>query len=105
MQNFDEFLSEGETLRSISQYVVSRPEEDTGPDGQTQVVTAQMEIRVLKILNGERKGQFQAIPYLGLVYGAEEFLSRGDTEEQVLCETLRRMKGVPFDQIFPTDAP
>jgi hypothetical protein len=103
MQNFDEFLSEGETLRSISQYVVTYPEEHTDPDGRKTAVTMQMEIRVLKYLGGVRRSQFQAVPYAALVYGAEEFICPGDSEEEVLYEVLRRIKGVPFERIFPPE--
>ncbi len=94
-------LPEGEILRSVSQYLLTRPVKDSYPEGENQPVVEQIEIRVHKYLNGERKGQFRAEPYLGFTYGAAAFIGEGATEEQALTETLRRMKSVPFNRIFP----
>ena len=103
MHNLDE-LSDGVILRSMSAYVLTQPVTQIDSDGRSTVDTGEIEIRVFKYLNGERKGQFQARPYIGFMYGAEEFIGRASTEEQALYDILGRIKDVPFQRIFPEAA-
>lgn len=99
-----EALGEGDILRAVSIYLLHRPIQDATAGGQSDPVHDQFEVRVLEYLNGERKGQFRAAPYLGFIYGAKEFIGEGDTHEQALTDALTRIKGVPFDRIFPQDS-
>jgi len=100
MKSLEE-LPEGEMLSSFSEYQLSRPLKEVASDGQSRTVIEFFEIRVLKYLNGDKKGQFRAIPYKCFQYGAEEFLGKGGTEEHALMDSLGRIKGVPFERIFP----
>jgi hypothetical protein len=102
MDNQD-VLAEGEVLRSISFYQVLRPGTRVDSEGEIAPVTGQIEIRVFKYLNGERAGQFMAQPYLGLTYSAEDFIGRGNTEEEALYAMLANIKGVPYERIFPEE--
>jgi hypothetical protein len=102
MKNLD-VLAEGEVLRSISFYQVLRPGTQVDSEGEIAPVTRQIEIRVFKYLNGELVGQFMAQPYLGLTYSAEDFIGRGDTEQQALYAVLANIKGVPYERIFPEE--
>lgn len=96
-----EELPEGDILSSFSEYQLSRPFTEVAPDGQSRTATEYFEIRVLKYLNGDTKGQFRAIPYKCFRYGAVEFRGEGGTEEQALMDSLGRIKGVHFERIFP----
>ena len=102
MKNLD-VLAEGEVLRSISFYQVLRPGTRVDSEGDIAPFTGQIEIRVFKYLNGEHIGQFMAQPYLGLTYSAEDFIGRGDTEQQALYAVLANIKGVPYERIFPEE--
>jgi hypothetical protein len=96
-----EELPAGEILSSLSEYQLSRPCTEVASDGQSRMVQEFFELRVLKYLNGDKKGQFRAMPYTCFKYGAAEFRGEGGTEEQALMDSLGRIRGVPFEQIFP----
>ena len=102
MQNLDE-LAEGEVLRSMAFYQLLRPGTRVDSEGEIAPVTGQIEIRVFEYLNGERIGQFMAQPYLGLTYSAEDFIGRGNTEQEALYAMLDNIKGVPYERIFPEE--
>lgn len=102
MNNLDE-LPEGEILRSMALYQLLRPGTRVDSEGDIAPSTGQIEIRVFKYLNGERIGQFMAQPYLGMTYSAAEFIGRGDTEQEALYAMLNKIKGVPYERMFPDD--
>ncbi len=102
MKNLDE-LPEGEVLRSISFYQLLRPGTRVDVEGDRAPVTGQIEIRVFKYLNGEYIGRFMAQPYLDVTYSAEDFIGRGDTEQEALYAMLENIKGVPYERIFPEE--
>ncbi|HSL05552.1 MAG TPA: hypothetical protein VK901_18655 [Nitrospiraceae bacterium] len=102
MTNLDE-LAEGEVLRSMALYQLLRPGKRVDSEGDIAPSTGQIEIRVFKYLNGERKGEFMAQPYLGTTYSAADFIGRGATEQEALYAMLGNIKGVPHDRMFPDD--
>ena len=102
MTNLDE-LTEGEVLRSMALYQLLRPDKRVDSEGDIAPSTGQIEIRVFKYLNGERKGQFMAQPYLGEIYSAADFIGRGNTEQEALYNMLDNIKGVPYERMFPDD--
>lgn len=102
MTNLDE-LAEGEVLRSMALYQLLRPGKRVDSEGDIAPSTGQIEIRVFKYLNGERKGEFMAQPYLGTTYSAADFIGRGATEQEALYAMLDNIKGVPHDRMFPDD--
>lgn len=102
MNNLDE-LPEGEILRSMALYQLLRLGTRVDSEGDIARSTGQIEIRVFKYLNGERIGQFMAQPYLGMTYSAAEFIGRGDTEQEALYAMLNKIKGVPYERMFPDD--
>ncbi|HSL02613.1 MAG TPA: hypothetical protein VK901_03625 [Nitrospiraceae bacterium] len=103
MKNLDE-LPEGEILRSMALYQLLRPGTRVDSEGDIAPSTGQIEIRVFKYLNGERKGEFMAQPYLGTTYSAADFIGRGNTEQEALYAMLDNIKGVPYERMFPDDA-
>ena len=108
MRDFDE-LAKGDLLSSMSVYLLTRPVTGLASEGHAQPSLEQSleqyEIRVLQRLNGEKKGHFKAVPYLIFQEAEKEFIGEGLTEEQALRAALRRVKGVPFNRIFPEPAP
>ena len=108
MRDFDE-LAKGDLLSSMSVYLLTRPVTELASEGHAQPSLEQSleqyEIRVLQRLNGEKKGHFKAVPYLIFQEAEKEFIGEGLTEEQALRAALRRVKGVPFNRIFPEPAP
>jgi hypothetical protein len=102
MNNLDE-LPEGEILRSMSLYLLTQPVHQIEAQGQPTPVIGQIEIRVFKYLNGERRGQFMAQPYLGTTYSAADFIGRGNTEQEALYATVGNIKSVPHERMFPDD--
>ena len=102
MTNLDE-LAEGEVLRSMTIYQLLRPGKRVDSEGDIAPSNKQIEIRVFKYLNGERRGQFMAQPYLGTTYSAADFIGRGNTEQEALYSTLDNIKGVPHERMFPDD--
>ena len=73
MTDLDE-LTEDECLRSMALSQLLRPDTRLAPEGDIAPSTGQIEIRAFKYLNGERKGQFMAQPYLGGIYSAADFI-------------------------------
>ena len=103
MKNLVEILGEGQILRSMTLYQLLRPGTRVDSGGDIAPHTGQIEIRVFKYLNGERRGQFMAQPYLGVAYSAADFIGRGDTEQEALYAMLDNIKGVPYERMFPDD--
>jgi hypothetical protein len=103
MKNLDELLAEGEVLRSMALYQLLRPGTRVDSEGDIALSTGQIEIRVFKYLNGERKGEFMAQPYLDMTYSAADFIGRGATEQEALYAMLDNIKGVPYERMFPDD--
>jgi hypothetical protein len=102
MENLDE-LPQGEVLRSISVYQLLQPGTRVDLQGNISSLITHIEIRVFKYLNGERVGTFLAQPFMAFTYGADEFAARGDTEQEALYAMLDKIKGVPFEKIFPKE--
>jgi hypothetical protein len=96
-----EELPKGEILSSFSDYQLNRPHTEGASEGQPHSAREEFKIRVFKYLTGDRKGQFEARPYVGFQYGEVPFSGKGGTEEQALMDSLGRIKGIPFNQIFP----
>ena len=102
MTNLDE-LAEGEVLRSMTLYQLLRPGKRIDSEGDIAPSNREIEIRVFKYLNGERKGEFMAQPYVDATYSAADFIGRGTTEQEALYATLDNIKGVPHERMFPDD--
>ena len=100
MKDLDE-LAQDEILRSITVYQLLRPCTRVNSEGEIERFTSYFDIMVFKYINGERKGQFLAKPYLAFHYGADAFAGRGDTEQEALYAMLDTIKGVSREKIFP----
>lgn len=92
MENLDALLGADELLSQVTEFELHRP----AKTGDRERIA----ISVHESLTGDHCGRFCAIPNLLIRESKEEYIGIGDSLEEALKHCLKKIKGIPIEEII-----
>ena len=87
-----ESLDIGDVLTRITRYNLMR-------NGKS------LYIDVHELIEGTLAGRFLAVPNLVMILSSSEYQGLGETADEALQDCLTKIKGLPIEDIFPSQPP